>query len=56
MNFYAIKNNILKGDEADKVTVHTERKIKGKHACGRVHIVTAPEDKMYRVSFLRQGV
>ena len=42
------------GGEMDTVTFHTERKIKRKRGNGgRVQIVTEPEDKTYRVSFLR---
>jgi len=43
------------GDETDTVTVHTERMIKRKRRNGsRVQIVTEPEDKTYRVSFLKR--
>jgi hypothetical protein len=51
---FDVKDMILKGDETDTVTVHTERKIKRKRTGGRVHIVTEPEDKMYRVYFLKR--
>jgi hypothetical protein len=46
---------ILRADESEKVAVHTENKIKRKRAGGRIDIITEAEDKMYRVSFLRDG-
>ena len=52
MNFNVIKDMILKGDETDKITVHTERKIKRKMADGRIRVVTELEDKLYSVSIL----
>ena len=48
---------IMRGTETDTVTVHTARKIKRKRCrdgVGRIRIVTEPEDKTYRVSFLRR--
>jgi len=37
------------------VTVHTEKKIKRKrNGGGTVAIVTEPEDKLYRISFLKR--
>ena len=57
VNFESIRRMILKGvgGETDTVTVHTERKIKRKRGKGgRVQIVTEPEDKKYRVSFLKR--
>ena len=43
------------GGETETVTVHTEGKIKRKRGNGgRVQIVTEPEDKTYRVSFLKR--
>jgi hypothetical protein len=40
----------------DTVTVHTEKKIKRKWDGngGPIHIVTEPEDKMYRVCFTKR--
>jgi hypothetical protein len=35
------------------VTVHTERKMKQNLTGERTHIVTDPEDKMYRISFFK---
>jgi hypothetical protein len=40
VNFDAIKYVILKRDETDKITVHTESKVKRKRASGRISIVT----------------
>jgi hypothetical protein len=54
VNFDAIQDVILKEDETDKVTVHSERKIKRKRAGGRIRIVTEPEDKTYRISFFKR--
>jgi hypothetical protein len=57
VNFERIKHMILKGNEQDTITVHTERKIKrkrGKYDDGRVMITTQPEDKTYRVSFFKR--
>ena len=48
---------ILRGTGADTVTVNTARKIKrkrGKDGDGRIKIVTDPEDKTYRGSFLKR--
>jgi hypothetical protein len=53
VKFDVMKDMILRGDETEKVTVHTERKIKRKED-GRIHIVTKPEGKMYRVSFFKR--
>jgi hypothetical protein len=40
----------------DTVTVHTEKKIKRNRGVngGPIHIVTDPEDKMYRVCFTKR--
>jgi len=56
VNFESIKHIILKGNEQDTITVHTERKIKikrGKDGDGRVIIISEPKYKTYRVSFLK---
>ena len=57
VNFESIRCMILRGvggGKTDTVTVYTERKIKRKRGNGvRVEIVTEPEDKTYKVSFLR---
>jgi len=48
---------ILRGTETDTVTVHTAHKIKRKRCrdCdGRIRIVSEPEDKTYRLSFLKR--
>ena len=54
VNFDIIKALVLRGDDTETVSVHNECKIKRKRANGRVHIVTEPEDKKYRVSFLKR--
>ena len=53
VNFVVMNALILRGNDAETVTVHTEHKIKRKRADGRINIVTEPEDKIYRVSFLK---
>ncbi len=52
-NFDVSKSLVLRGDDPEKVTLHTERKIKYKRADGKISIVTEPEDNVYRVSFLK---
>ena len=54
VNFDVIRDVILK--EGPAVTVHTEHKIKRKwkSGAGRVSIIMEPEDKMYRISFLKR--
>jgi hypothetical protein len=52
-----LKEMILKGDEQETVTVQTQKKIKrkrGKGGDGRINIITEPEDKLYRMSFLKR--
>ena len=49
VSFDVIKTLVLRADDK---SLHTERKIKRKRADGR--IVTEPEDKIYRVSFLKR--
>jgi hypothetical protein len=45
---------ILVGNDSERVTVHTEHKIKRKRAGWRIGIITEPEDKMYRISFFKR--
>jgi hypothetical protein len=50
VNFDRIKNMILRRDDSETVTVHTEKKIKCKRdkgGDGRINIITEPEDKIY---------
>ena len=54
VNFDIIKALVLGVDDTEAVTVHTERKMKRKREDGKIHIVTEPEDKTYRVSFLKR--
>ena len=54
VNFDVIKALVLGGDDTETVTVHTARKIKCKRVDVKIHIVTEPEDKTYRVSFLKR--
>jgi hypothetical protein len=54
LNFDLIKNMVLDADETATATVHTDKKIKRKREGGRFHIVTEPEDKIYRVCFLKR--
>ena len=55
VNFDFIKALLLGGDVSETITHHTERKVKLKRADGKIHTVTEPEDKVYRVSFLKSG-
>ena len=57
VNFKKLEEMILKGTETDTVIIHTACKIKrkrGKDGDGRIRNVTEPEDKIYRVSFLKR--
>ena len=47
VNFDFIKALVLRGDDTETVTVHTERKIKRKRADGKIHIIIEPEEKIY---------
>ena len=54
VNFNVIRDMII-GSGEPTVMVHTERKIKRKRkGGGTVAIVTEPEDKTYRISFLKR--
>jgi hypothetical protein len=54
VNFDKMKEMILNRDPNETITVHTEKKIKRKKTHGGVQIVTEPEDKIYRVCFLKR--
>jgi hypothetical protein len=54
VNFDVMRDMILGGIDSDRVTVHTEHKIKRKRAGGWMDIITEPEDKMYRISFFKR--
>jgi hypothetical protein len=54
VNFDVIRKIDLKGGPRDVVTVHTDKKIKRKRNGGGVSIVTEPEVKIYRISFLKR--
>jgi hypothetical protein len=56
VNFDVIRKMVLKGGPRDVVIVHTDKKIKRKRkgGGGGVSIVTEPDDKMYRISFLKR--
>jgi hypothetical protein len=51
---FDVMRDILGGTDSDRVTVHTEHKIKRKRAAGRMDIITEPEDKMYSISFFKR--
>jgi len=53
VNFDKIKDMILNKDD-ETVIVRTENKIKRKKIYGGVHLISEPEDKTYRVSFLKR--
>ena len=52
MNFEKIKEILSKDDET--VIVRTENKIKRKKIDGGVYLISEPEDKTYRLSFLKR--
>ena len=54
VNFAKIKDMILSKKNDETVIVHTEHKIKRKKIDERVHLISEPEDKTYRVSFLKR--
>ena len=51
---FEISNMILNRDDKATVTVRTEKKIKRKRDVRGVHVITEPEEKIYRVSFLKR--
>jgi hypothetical protein len=53
LKFDAMPDLILRGNESDRITVHTEHNIKRKRAGGRVDVITKPGGKMYRMSFFK---
>jgi hypothetical protein len=54
VNFEIIREMVLNRDPNETITVHTEKKIKRKRTDGGIQIVTEPEDKIYRVCFLKR--
>jgi hypothetical protein len=44
----------LNADETATVTVHTDKEIKREWQSGGIHIVTEPENKIYRVPFFKR--
>ena len=54
VNFEKIREMILKRDDTESVTVCTKKKIIRKRDAGGVNVVTEPEEKIYRVSFLKR--
>jgi len=54
VNFAKIKDIILSKKDDETVIVRTEHKIKRKKIDGGVNLITEPEDKTYRVSFLKR--
>ena len=54
VNFSKIKEIILSKDDAETVIVHTENQIKRKKIDVGVNLISEPEDKTYRVSFLKR--
>jgi predicted amino acid-binding ACT domain protein len=55
VNFDLIKEMVVDADETARITVHTDKKIKRKRQGLGLDIVTEPEDKLYRMSFLKQA-
>jgi len=54
VNFSKMKDMILSVDENETVIVRTQNKIKLKRGRGGVSIISQPEEKTYRVSFLKR--
>jgi len=54
VNFAKMKDMILSMDENETVIVRTQNKIKRKRGRGGVSIISQPEEKTYRVSFLKR--
>ena len=54
VNFAKIRDMILSRKDDETVILRTENKIKRKKIDGGVHLVSEPEDKTYRVSFLKR--
>ena len=51
---FEIRDMILNRDDSETVTVRTEKNIKRKRDDRGVHVVKGPEEKIYRVSFLKR--
>jgi hypothetical protein len=45
---------ILSKKDDETIIVHTKNKIKRKKSSGGVNLISEPEDKTYRVSFLKR--
>jgi len=56
VNFEKTKDMIFSKKDNETVIVRTENKIKRKKIDGGVHLISEPEDKTYRVSFLNEDV
>jgi len=54
VNFEKIKDMILSKKDDETVIVRTENDIKRKKINGGVNLISEPEDKTYRVSFLKR--
>jgi len=54
VNFAKMKDMILSKDADETVIVRTKNKIKSKKSNGEVNLISEPEDKTYRVSFLKR--
>jgi len=54
VNFAKMKDTILSKDDDETVIVRTKIKIKRKKSNGGVNTISEPEDKTYRVSFLKR--
>jgi hypothetical protein len=54
VNFAKMKDMILSTDADETVTVRAKNKIKSKRCDGGVNIISQPEKKTYRVSYLKR--
>jgi hypothetical protein len=54
VNFAKMKDMILSMDEKETAIVRTQNKVKRKRGRGGVSIISQPEEKTYRVPFLKR--
>jgi hypothetical protein len=54
VHFAKMKEMILSSDADETVTVRTKNKIKRKRRNGKVNIISQPEEKTYRLSFIKR--
>jgi len=55
VNFEKTKDMILAADQNETVIVRMPNKMRRKRCTGGIHIISEPEEKTHRVSFLNEG-